>query len=195
MKKFLMILAILGLFVGCENSTSKSENLGEATNSAFRVGEKVKLKSVNNAVIELVRTKNGWKIDGSDKTLIFDIFGTYCQPCRDEANNLMNLQLKHANDAQIVALIYYENVSDEHILQNFVSRYNAYYFIANDPRNGQIVESIANDIGYDFDKIALPFKVILKNGEYENLLNPKTGLKDTKYYLGTISTDIIKKNL
>lgn len=188
MRKILIFLTILCIFFGCGNSNN-DETLGEPTNSAFRTGEKVELKSVSGAKITLVRQKNGWKIAGNDKTLIFDIFGTYCNSCKDEAKNIMNLQLKHANDAQIVALIYYEDVSDEHILQNFCARHNAYYFISNDARNGQIVESIANDIGYETDKIALPFKVILKNGEYKTLGNGK------KYYLGSVATEKIENDL
>ena len=79
-RKILIFLTILCIFLGCGNSNN--ETLGEPTNSAFRAGEKVELKSVSGAKIALVRQKNGWKIAGSDKTLIFDIFGTYCNSCK-----------------------------------------------------------------------------------------------------------------
>lgn len=199
MKKYLILLLTL-FFIGCgeQNSQNSGENSQNSSlnedkisddNSSFRVGQKIELKSVNGAKISLIRGENGFKIEGNDKIIMFDIFGTYCQPCRDEAKNLMDFQLKNSDKVQIIALVYYEDVSDKHVVENFMKRYNAYYFIANDKKNGRLVEAILNDIGFSFDKMALPFKVILKDGTYRMLQN------GTKYHLGVVQISKIQEDI
>lgn len=199
MSKILYSVLVAAMIYGCSDSGNTQSTTDTQTkqsiNGPFRVGDKIQLKSVTNADLTLIRTENGFKLDGSDKVIIFDVFGTYCQPCRDEAEHLMNFQIKHSNDVMLIGLIYYENVTDEHVLESFIKRYKAYYFISNSKQNPQIVEAITSDIGYPLENISLPFKVMIKDGKYQTLTDNYGDSKDKKYYLGKVDISTIEDDL
>ena len=164
MKFFKFILAVfLSFFVfGCGEDEPKSV-VESAKFEPFKTGEKINLKSVVGNEITLVRTEKGFKLDGSNKILMLDIFGTYCEPCKAEAPHLMDFSLKNSEDFMLVGLIHFENISDKEIIENFVKKYNAYYFIANSSQNERIVKQILSDIEYK-RALSIPFKVVFKGG-------------------------------
>lgn len=126
---------------------------------------------------------------------MLDIFGTFCPPCQKEAPALMQYQLDNADKFVLVGLTHFENVSDEYVKSNFAQKYNAYYFIANDNAlNDRIAEQIIADIGYNHE-IALPFKVVLKDGKYQSLTDVDSGRYGVKYYLGGINWQDMKADL
>lgn len=94
----------------------------------------------------------------------------------------------------MIGLNYLESVSDEYVMENFVSKYNAYYFIVNSPDNDKIINTIVEDINYR-QAVQVPYKVVLKNGKYQNVTDIYEGRKDNKYYIGEIDTDIIQKDI
>ena len=82
MKKILAFLAFAFLalnFTGCgddEQPVTQTQNFKE-----FAPGEEISLKSVVGKELTLVRKGGGFAIKGAeDKTIMFDIFGTFCQP-------------------------------------------------------------------------------------------------------------------
>ncbi len=68
------------------------------------------------------------------------------------------------------------------------------YFIVNSPDNSKMVNTIAEDIGYK-QAVQVPFKVILKNGKYQFVTDTFGERTDKKFYIGEVSTDIIKKDI
>lgn len=196
MKKFLMSLACLGiLFSGCENSET-NENISVVEEQNFRpfeLGEKINLKSVTGGEITLERTQKGFKIAGSDKILLIDIFATYCEPCKFEAPILTDFSAKNRENFALVGLITFENVDNEHIIENFIKKYGAYYFIANDEANERIISQILSDISYQH-ALSIPFKVMYQNGEYVDLTDFNEGQKFKKYYLGAVPAGIIEQD-
>jgi thiol-disulfide isomerase/thioredoxin len=187
-KIFLTLFAII-FFTAC----SSEEKI--VKHESFQTGEKIELTSVMGSKITLVRTKNGFSIDGDEKKiLMIDIFGTFCQPCKEEAAYLMDFQLQNADDLTLVALSHFEEVSNEYIVENFSSKYNAYYFIVNDPRNKQIVETILSDINYKMS-LQVPFKVILKDGKYEILKDIYENKPDNRYYIGKVPIHVIQEDI
>lgn len=194
MKKIKMIfLAFLALiFVACgDNETSKTDEF-----VPFKTGEKIVLNDVNGRSLELLRVDGGFEVAGDkNKVLMLDVFGTFCPPCQKEAPSLMQYQLDHAKNFIIVGLTHFENVSNEHVVSNFVQKYNAYYFISNDTAlNDKIAEQIVRDIKYNHE-IALPFKVVLKDGEYQTLTDVDSGKYGVKYYLGGINWADMRSDL
>lgn len=196
MKKIFLAL-ILGLFlIGCDNQNSASNEHSKNSPTPIKVGEEITLTSVFDSNITIVRTQNGFKLKDSNKIVMFDIFGTFCEPCRAEASNLMDYQLKNNNDMMIIGLIYFENITNKDIVENFSKKYNAYYFIANSDRNIDIVDQILKDIEYK-NALQIPFKVVLKDGKYQDLTDNlnKNSSEMKKYYLGYVNVPLLQNDL
>ncbi|ASM40083.1 TlpA family protein disulfide reductase [Campylobacter sp. RM12327] len=195
MKKLILAITLAIFFIGCQNQ--ESTNIAqENTPKQIKVGEEITLNSVFDSNITIVRTQNGFKLKDSNKIIMFDIFGTFCEPCRAEASNLMDYQLKNSNDMMMIGLIHFENITNKEIIENFSKKYNAYYFITNSDRNADIVEQILKDIDYK-DALQIPFKVVLKDGKYQklsdNLRKNSTEMKN--FYLGYVTVPLLQNDL
>lgn len=180
MKKILYLIFALFL-LGCEKK--------DATNAfiPYKKGDEIVLKSVTNQEITLIRTDNGFKLKNSNKIIIFDIFATYCPPCQSEAPFLMDFAFKNKN-VFLIGLIHFEKINNEDIINNFIKKYNGYYFISNQSQNSRIIEQILRDINYK-KELKIPFKVMLKDGVYQNID------KNNKFYLGSINLEILKSKI
>ena len=192
--KSLIFLGIFTFFLACENS--EQSTLHSSPPRVFKENEIIELKSISQANIKLIRKPRGFKLANSDKIIMFDIFGTYCAPCKKEAPHLMDYQLKNQDKFMIIGLIHFEKISDEAIIENFAKKYNAYYFISNSSQNADIIAQILRDIEYK-NALEIPFKVVLKDGVYQMLSDNlgERGGKKALYYLGEVSTDIIAKDI
>lgn len=191
MKIVLIFLTLF--FLGCDKKTDTT--FEEKAYKNFDINEEVNLKSVTGGNLTLIRTQNGFKIKNSNKILLIDIFGTYCAPCQAEAPMLSEFTIKNSDNFAMVALTHFEDVSDEFVIENFVKKYNAYYFISNDKeKNGRIVAQIEKDIKYE-RALGLPFKVIYKNGVEQNLTNNETLKGFRNFYIGKVGADILKNDI
>lgn len=92
-----------------------------------------------------------------------------------------------------MGLTHFEDVSDETV-KKFADDYGAYYFLSNDSQNDRIIAQILKDIDYQSME-QLPFKVVMKNGIYQNLSNYWDSNTSTNFYLGKIPTDFIQDDL
>ena len=196
MKKLLLILlcAFALVFLGCDKNESESYSFGEY--APFKDGEEISLKSVSGASVSLVRTDKGFVLKGSDKIVMLDIFGTFCEPCKAEAPHLMDYQLNH-DDFMLIGLITFEQISDKDVIEKFIKPFNAYYFIANEgEKNERLISQVLADIDYD-SALSLLFKVVLKGGKYELLSDNlgERGGKEALYYLGAVSSELVAKDL
>lgn len=204
MKKILVLFILGFLFIGCDKKQEQSVDESNAGEShfvdyekiePFKVGDEITLKSVNGGEKTLVRVEKGFVLKGDEqKIIMFDIFGTFCPPCKEEAPKLMQLQLKNKDDMLLVGLIMFEKVTDKYIVENFASLYNAYYFISNSTQNARILSTIVKDIDYQ-KIIQLPFKVVLKNGNYQSLSDVWGSSDGVKYYIGAVNMQIIQADL
>ncbi|NLK66193.1 MAG: TlpA family protein disulfide reductase [Campylobacteraceae bacterium] len=204
MRKLLLGLVAAFMLVGCgDDSSPKVVETSSASKASitgdkiehYKVGDKITLKSTMNQEVTLIRTEKGFKIDGEDKILMIDIFGTFCEPCQSEAPHLMDFQLNTKDDFLMVGLIHFEDVTDEYIIDNFMKKFNAYYFIANSDKNPneKIIEQILSDLNYR-KSLTVPFKVVYNTkGEPEKLssISNPAGLY---YYNGAISTMVLKED-
>lgn len=177
MKKLLFLFSLFAIFF----TACSKEEVRE-----LKVGDVLLLKSWDNQELKIKRVENGFKLVDSDKTLIIDIFGTFCPPCRAEAPMLFDIQSKHLDDLVILGLSYAETADNEK-LKEFAKNYNAYYFITNDNRADLIVEAITNDIKYN-TQVQLPFKVMLKDGKYQKLGNEY-------YILGKADEGLLRESI
>lgn len=201
MKNLLLSIILAFIITGCDNNTPKTVETSKTSKASitgenienFKLGEKITLKSTMNKEITLIRTEKGFKLDGENKILMIDIFGTFCVPCQTEAPHLMDFQLNEKDDFIMVGLIHFEEVTDEYIIDNFMKKFNAYYFIANSDKNPneKIIEQIISDLNYR-KSLTVPFKVMYnKKGELEKLSNFNNPA-GAYYYNGAISTSVLK---
>ncbi|HFP7736573.1 TPA: TlpA family protein disulfide reductase [Campylobacter lari] len=196
MKKFtyLFFTFAFAFLISACSSEEKIEN--EFAFAEYKLGDEILLKSINGGEKTLVRKENGFAVKGEeDKILMFDFFGTFCTPCQEEAPHLTSLWQKNSNNFIIIGLSHFENVSDEAV-KDFAIKYGAYYFLSNSKENDRIVAQALKDINYQ-NMEQLPFKVVLKNGNYQNLTNfwDKDSKQFVKFYLGKVSTEVMQEDI
>lgn len=194
MKKLLTLISffLIMFFMGCSGDVSKGSAIVKET---YKEGEKIELKSVAGSKITFLRKNGGFVIEDDEaKIVLIDIFGTFCAPCQEEAPSLMDLQLQNSDDVFLIGLNFLEEVSDEYVVENFASKYNAYYFISNAPQNKKIVETILQDIQYK-SALQVPFKVLLKEGKYQKVTDIYTSNPENQFYIGKVGLHIIQQDI
>ncbi len=191
-----IVLVTVALFLaGCDTKKEDAKSSVAAVKEVFKDGDKVELKSVSGAKLSLLRKNGGFVIeDDEGKIILFDIFGTFCAPCQEEAPALMDFQLQNSSDVMLVGLNFFEEVSDEYVVENFAAKYNAYYFISNSPINKKLANTIVQDIAYK-GVLQVPFKVVLKDGKYQEVTDTYEPKAKQKFYIGKVSLDTIQSDI
>ncbi|EAL53733.1 redoxin domain-containing protein [Campylobacter upsaliensis] len=193
MQKIRMIFStflIAFLFMACASEDVKNE----LDFKEFALGEKVLLRSVNGGEKTFLRKEKGFVIEGEeDKILMFDFFGTFCQPCKEEALELSKLWQNNSKHFVIIGLSHFEEVSDEEVLK-FAKDYNAFYFLSNSKEKDRLIAQILKDISYQ-NMEQLPFKVVLKNGVYQNVSDFWNKGKKVQFYLGKVPSELIQEDI
>ena len=177
-------------FVGCASEEVKNE----LDFKEFTLGEKVLLKSVNGGEKTLVRKEKGFVVEGEeDKILMFDFFGTFCQPCKEEALELSKLWQNNAKHFTLIGLSHFEEVGDEEVLK-FAKDYNAFYFLSNSKEKDRVIAQILKDIAYQ-NMEQLPFKVVLKDGIYQSVSDSWNKGKKVNFYLGKVPSELMQEDI
>ncbi|EAI8514059.1 redoxin domain-containing protein [Campylobacter upsaliensis] len=178
------------LFMACASEDVKNE----LDFKEFTLGEKVLLRSVNGGEKTFLRKEKGFVIEGEeDKILMFDFFGTFCQPCKEEALELSKLWQNNSKHFVIIGLSHFEEVSDEEVLK-FAKDYNAFYFLSNSKEKDRLIAQILKDISYQ-NMEQLPFKVVLKDGAYQNVSDFWNKGKKVQFYLGKVPSELIQEDI
>ncbi|EOX1264101.1 TlpA family protein disulfide reductase [Campylobacter upsaliensis] len=178
------------LFMACASEDVKNE----LDFKEFALGEKVLLRSINGGEKTFLRKEKGFVIEGEeDKILMFDFFGTFCQPCKEEALELSKLWQNNSKHFVIIGLSHFEEVSDEEVLK-FAKDYNAFYFLSNSKEKDRLIAQILKDISYQ-NMEQLPFKVVLKNGVYQNVSDFWNKGKKVQFYLGKVPSELIQEDI
>ncbi|MEB2791410.1 TlpA family protein disulfide reductase [Campylobacter upsaliensis] len=178
------------LFMACASEDVKNE----LDFKEFTLGEKVLLRSVNGGEKTFVRKEKGFVIEGEeDKILMFDFFGTFCQPCKEEALELSKLWQNNSKHFVIIGLSHFEEVSDEEVLK-FAKDYNAFYFLSNSKEKDRLIAQILKDISYQNMEL-LPFKVVLKDGVYQNVSDFWNKGKKVQFYLGKVPSELMQEDI
>ncbi|EAL5620325.1 TlpA family protein disulfide reductase [Campylobacter upsaliensis] len=178
------------LFMACASEDVKNE----LDFKEFALGEKVLLRSVNGGEKTFLRKEKGFVIEGEeDKILMFDFFGTFCQPCKEEALELSKLWQNNSKHFVIIGLSHFEEVSDEEVLK-FAKDYNAFYFLSNSKEKDRLIAQILKDISYQNMEL-LPFKVVLKDGVYQNVSDFWNKGKKVQFYLGKVPSELMQEDI
>ena len=193
MKKILTLFLIsLAFFLNACSKEEESQN--DFMFEEYHKGDKIVLNSVNGGSKTLIRTDKGFVVEGEEgKVLMFDFFGTFCTPCKEEALDLSKLWKNNSSKFIIIGLTHFEDVSDETV-KKFADDYGAYYFLSNSSSNDRIIAQILKDIDYQ-NMEQLPFKVVLKNGIYQKISDYWNNNTPTNFYLGKIPTELMQEDL
>jgi thiol-disulfide isomerase/thioredoxin len=96
--------------------------------------------------------------------VIINFFSTWCSPCRAEIPYLSDLQKKYKKKVFIAGILVNDEQSDD-TLKQFMSKYQANYFISNSKQNDIFASKVVKELQLP-ENFSIPLTVIYKDGNY-----------------------------
>ncbi len=153
---FIPLLSITLFFSGCGEDTTDDSMVSTATfNLLDTQGKSYSVEK---------RGANFTLDEGKEKVVLFDVFATWCPPCRAEVRHLGNLQKKYGDDLIIMGLTIEDDVSNND-LEKFKEKYGGQYLISNKAQNQDLARAIASTIGVG-QQFPIPLMILYHNGQY-----------------------------
>ncbi|HEX5711566.1 MAG TPA: TlpA disulfide reductase family protein [Sulfuricurvum sp.] len=150
------LFSISLFFSGCGEETTEEAMVSTAT---------FKLLDTSGKAYTVEKRGGNFSLDaGEEKVVLFDIFATWCPPCRAEVRHLGNLQKKYGEDLIIMGLTIEDDVSNDE-LEKFKEKFKGEYLISNKADNQSLARAIASTIGVG-QQFPIPLMVLYKNGQY-----------------------------
>jgi thiol-disulfide isomerase/thioredoxin len=181
-KKTLLIaaIALAVLLQGCNDSKNNTsqENSMVASNQFT-------LKDLSGKTYTITNQGNNFLLNGSDtkgKLVIFDIFATWCPPCRAEASRLAQIQELYKDSVKVVGLSVQKDITAQKLL-DFRKMYGANYTLLYSKRNQELTAQIASTLPNVPANFPIPLMVIYKNGSL------------VKYYIGATPEEMIDSDI
>lgn len=159
---FLSILTIL-IFQGCSSEENSSvSNVNDMVSATQYV-----LTGLDKKQYIVKKQGNGFVLEGAkDKVVIFDIFATWCPPCRAAATHLSSLQKKYKDDVVIIGITIEDNILNTK-LQEFREEYTANYILVNSDQNRRLSDAIVKELKMG-ERYPIPLMAMYKNGKLIN---------------------------
>jgi len=176
-----LIFLVAILSQGCSDDAKRSDKKIEEANSMLSTNEFV-LTSTQNKQYVISKTDTGFVLDSDKKKMIiFDIFATWCPPCRATAPILSDLQKKYKDDLIVIGITIENGISNEK-LQEFKKMNSANYTLVNSPENRALITEIASNLklGSNFP---IPLMAIYKDGKLVN------------HYVGATEEEFIESDI
>ena len=175
---FSLLVALTLLLQAC--SKEKEKETSEA-NSIISKNEFV-LTALDKKQYVVTKETEGYSIVGAKgKVVIFDIFATWCPPCRATAPHLSALKKKFGDDLIVMGVTIQESLPDQQLL-DFRANYGANYTLVNSSQNRRLVNSMASflKLGNNFP---IPIMAIYKDG------------KLIKHYIGLVEEEFVESDI
>ena len=174
------ILPTIVLFTLLLSGCSQEKKVQEA-NSMIATNEYV-LTSLAKKELVVTKESSNFILKGAEgKVVIFDIFATWCPPCRAAASHLNSLQEKYKDDLIVIGINIEDNLADEK-LQLFRETYKANYTLVNSPTNRKLADKIVNELKLG-DRYPIPIMALYKDGKY------------ITHYVGSIQEEFIESDI
>jgi len=176
-KSILPVLLILSLtiFQGCSKEKKQDASKTLQTN-------KYVLTSLKNKQLIVTQEDKGFKLAGAEgKVVIFDIFATWCPPCRKAAAHLSALQKKYKNKIIVIGVSIEDNV-DNAKLEEFKKTYGVNYILVNSDKNRPLADKIVDSLKLG-DRYPIPIMVLYKDGKY------------VTHYIGSIEEEFVQSDI
>ena len=177
LKRSLLLSALLlaALFHGCSDSKEESTESLVASNEFT-------LTDIANQPYTVTKEGNDYILKGHEnKIVIFDIFATWCQPCRSEAPHLASLQKKYPEDLVVMGVTIEDGITNDKLL-TFKNENGADFIIVNSEVNRPFYRSVASSINIG-QQFPIPLTVMFKNGRY------------VTHYVGLVAEEMIESDI
>ncbi len=177
LKKSLIIsaLTITLLFQAC--SDKKDDDNSMIASNQFVLND---LSKTSHTITK--EGKNFTLDQAKGKVVIFDIFATWCPPCRAEASHLASLQKKYKDDLIVAGVSIQKDLTTADIV-DFKSQYGADYMMMVSPDNRKLAFSIASTLDGLESDFPIPLMVMYKDGKLVN------------YYVGATPEEFIENDI
>ena len=155
-KKSILFISILStlMFQGCFND----DNANDMVSTTEYV-----LTGLDKKQYVVKKQANGFVLDGANnKVIIFDIFATWCPPCRAAATHLSSLQEKYKDEVVIIGITIEDKILDTK-LQEFRAKYTANYILVNSDENRRLSDEIVKELKMG-ERYPIPLMAIYKDG-------------------------------
>ena len=166
-------LLTLSLFL---QACSQDKDNSTSANDMITKNEYV-LTGLDKKQYTVTKELNGFKLKGAEgKVVIFDIFATWCPPCRATAPHLSALQKKYKDDLVVIGVNIQADLPDQK-LQDFRKTYGADYTLVNSPQNRRLVNDVTRSLKLG-DNFPIPIMAIYKDGK---LIEKYIGLVEEEF--------------
>ena len=162
LKKSIIFTAVFFslIFGGC--SSEKAEN----PNDMISANEYV-LTALDNKQYVVKKEGTGFILkNAKGKVVIFDIFATWCPPCRAAATHLSSLQQKYKDDLIIIGITIEDKIPNSKLL-DFRKTYTANYTLVNSEQNRRLCDAIVNELGLG-ERYPIPMMAMYLDGKLIN---------------------------
>jgi len=172
----ILLVSIL-LFLGCSNAEDETQKANDMISK-----DEFVLTSLENKQYVVKKEGTGFVLKGAEgKVVIFDIFATWCPPCRSAATHLNSLQEKFKDNIIIIGITIEDKIPNTQ-LQDFREKYNANYVLVNSERNRPLADMIVNELKLG-DRYPIPIMALYKDGKYIN------------HYVGSVEEEFIENDI
>ncbi|MCF6339985.1 MAG: TlpA family protein disulfide reductase [Sulfurimonas sp.] len=156
---FISLLVML-VFQGCSSDENSSVN-----NMVSQI--EYTLTALDKKQYTVKKSGDGFILDREEgKIIIFDIFATWCPPCRAAASHLTSLQKKYKDDIIVIGLTIEDDISNEKLLE-FRKEYNADYILTNSPQSRRLINAITTELKMGA-RYPIPIIAMYKDGKLIN---------------------------
>jgi len=177
-KAIFSIFVVLLLITGCSKDKqhqNKEANEMKPTNEYI-------LTSTENKKFTVIQEKDGFRLKGADgKVVIFDIFATWCPPCRKATAHLSALQKKYKDDLVVIGITIEDNINNEK-LEEFKNTYGVNYVLVNSKINRVLADKIVQSLKLG-DRYPIPIMTLYKDGKY------------ITHYVGSIEEEFVQSDI
>jgi len=167
------------LFQGCSND--EKADATQSANDMISTNEYV-LTALDNKQYIVKKEGSGFVLKGAEgKVVIFDIFATWCPPCRGAATHLTSLQEKYKDDLIIIGITIEDSIENSKLL-DFRNTYNANYTLVNSDQNRRLADTIVAELKLG-ERYPIPIMALYKDGKYIN------------HFIGSIEEELVESDI
>ena len=177
-----ILLTFTLFFQACSDENKQESTSNQKSASNMVASNKYVLSEINNTKYTVKKASNGFTLENSKgKIVIFDIFATWCPPCRAVASHLSSLQEKYKDKLVVIGLTIEDNIPNEK-LQEFREMHNAQYILVNSKENRRLIDDIAKGLKVG-ERFPIPLMAMYLDG------------KLITHYVGAIEEEFIESDI
>ena len=170
-----LLLASTLIFIGCSSDENQDANNMISSNEYV-------LTALDNKQYTVKKEGSGFLLQNAKgKVIVFDIFATWCPPCRGAATHLTSLQEKYKDDLIIIGISIEDNILNAKLLE-FREEYNANYTLVNSDQNRRLADSIVKELKLG-ERYPIPIMALYKDGKYIN------------HFIGSIEEELVESDI